>query len=117
MSTHMHPTSILTIDDLDKKVDQTLYRGMIDSLLYLTTSRLDIMFNWFKKSDEYVLKGYNDVDYAGDKIERKSTSRGCHFNGANLLEDYDIFESNIPLLSDNTAAINLSKNPILHSRT
>ncbi|RDX81481.1 Copia protein, partial [Mucuna pruriens] len=31
------------------------------------------------------------------------------------LEDYDIIESNIPLLYDNTTAINLSKNPILHS--
>ena len=28
-----------------RKVDVTLYRGMIDSLLYLTISRLDIMLN------------------------------------------------------------------------
>ena len=28
-----------------KKVDVTLYKGMIGSLLYLTTSRLDIMLN------------------------------------------------------------------------
>ena len=32
------------------------------------------------------------------------------------LEDYQIFESNIPIFCDNTAAICLSKNPILHSR-
>jgi hypothetical protein len=32
------------------------------------------------------------------------------------LEDYQIRISNIPLLCDNTAAICLSKNPILHSR-
>ncbi|RDX77485.1 hypothetical protein CR513_42383, partial [Mucuna pruriens] len=32
------------------------------------------------------------------------------------LEDYDIFVSYIPLFCDNTTAINLSKNPILHSR-
>ncbi|RDX71075.1 Copia protein, partial [Mucuna pruriens] len=31
------------------------------------------------------------------------------------LEDYDIFESSIALLSDNTTAINFSKNPIFHS--
>ncbi|RDX93740.1 hypothetical protein CR513_23957, partial [Mucuna pruriens] len=31
-------------------------------------------------------------------------------------EDYDIFKSNIPLLCDNIAFINLSKNLILHSR-
>nr|KYP57052.1 Retrovirus-related Pol polyprotein from transposon TNT 1-94 [Cajanus cajan] len=33
------------------------------------------------------------------------------------LEDYDIYESNIPVLYDNTAAINISKNLVLHSRT
>ena len=32
------------------------------------------------------------------------------------LEDYQILESNIPIYCDNTAAISLSKNPILHSR-
>jgi len=28
---------------------------------------------------------YNDVDYAGDKVERKSTSGGCHLVGGNLI--------------------------------
>src|ERR1044072_2585120 len=32
------------------------------------------------------------------------------------LEDYQLFESNTPIFCDNTAAISLSKNPILHSR-
>ena len=32
------------------------------------------------------------------------------------LEDYQILESSIPVFCDNTAAICLSKNPILHSR-
>jgi hypothetical protein len=32
------------------------------------------------------------------------------------LEDYQISSNNIPLYCDNTAAIHLSKNPILHSR-
>src|SRR3954452_12698356 len=30
------------------------------------------------------------------------------------LEDYQIYESNIPIFCDNTSAICLSKNPILH---
>jgi hypothetical protein len=34
----------------------------------------------------------------------------------NQLEDLLIFESNIPIFCDNTVAICLSKNPILHSR-
>ena len=32
------------------------------------------------------------------------------------LEEFKIFESNVPILCDNTSAICRSKNPILHSR-
>ena len=32
------------------------------------------------------------------------------------LEDFNIFESNIPIFCDNTSAICLSRNPIFHSR-
>ncbi|KAK2403016.1 hypothetical protein QL285_052490 [Trifolium repens] len=106
----------------------------------------------YKKSLDSKLVGFCDADYAGDKIERKSTSGNCQFIGENLiswaskrqttialstaeaeyisaakcctqllwmkyqLEDYNITESSIPLYCDNTAAIHLSKNPILHSR-
>jgi len=45
MKTPMHSLSILSKDENGKKVDQTIYKGMIDSLLYLTVSRLDIMFS------------------------------------------------------------------------
>ena len=31
--------------ELEKSIDQKLYRGMIEYLLYLTASRLDIMFS------------------------------------------------------------------------
>jgi len=31
------------------------------------------------------LVGFCDVDYAGDRIERKSTSGNCHFLGENLI--------------------------------
>ncbi|CAK8535816.1 unnamed protein product [Lathyrus sativus] len=43
--TPMHPTSILGKEEVSKKVDQKLYRGMIGSLLYLTASRTDILFS------------------------------------------------------------------------
>ena len=33
------------------------------------------------------------------------------------LEDYNIFLNHIPLKCDNTSVINLTKNPIMHSRT
>jgi hypothetical protein len=186
MTTPMHPTSNLSKEEFEGKVDQKLYRGMIGSLLYLTASRPDILFSvclcarfqsdpreshltdvkrifrylkgitnlilLYKKSLDYKLVRLCDADYAGDKIERKFTSGNCQFIGENLiswaskrqatiplstaeaeyisaakcctqllwmkhqLEDYQIRISNIPLLCDNTAAICLSKNPILHSR-
>ena len=95
-------------------------------------------------------KSLCDADYAGDRIERKSTSGNCQFLGENLiswaskrqatialstaeaeyisasscctqllwmkheLEDYQITENCIPIYCDNTTAICLSKNPILH---
>jgi len=45
MNTAMHPTCTLSKQDQGSKVDQKLYRGMIGSLLYLTPSRPDILFN------------------------------------------------------------------------
>ena len=35
----------LTVDLLSKSIDSSLYRSMIDNLLYLTTSRPDIKYN------------------------------------------------------------------------
>src|SRR3954471_4230567 len=43
--TPMHPTCILGKDEVSKKVDQKLYKGMIEYLLYLTASRPYILFN------------------------------------------------------------------------
>jgi len=45
MNTPMHPTCTLSKEDTGSKVDQKLYRGMIDSLLYLTVSRPYILFS------------------------------------------------------------------------
>jgi len=45
MNTPMYPTCILSKEDIGTKVDQKLYRGMIGSLLYLTTSRPNILFS------------------------------------------------------------------------
>ena len=40
----MSTTTKLDKDEKDKNVDEKKYRGMIDSLLYLTSSRPDIMY-------------------------------------------------------------------------
>ena len=45
VSTPMTSSCKLDKDEHGKSVDSKLYRGMIDSLLYLTVSRPDIMFS------------------------------------------------------------------------
>ncbi|GJW80435.1 hypothetical protein Tco_0144410 [Tanacetum coccineum] len=177
----------LTKYDEANSVDSTKYRGMIGSLLYLITSRPDIMFSvclcaCFQENPKtthleavksifrYIRgtihlglcypKGtgvetifYADSDYAGDYVDRKSTSGICTFMGCYLtswfvkkqtalvisttkaeyvfvgkacqqalwmkqaLIDYDIRLDDVLIMCDNKGAIDLSKNPIQHSRT
>jgi hypothetical protein len=45
IKTPMPTNGHLDLDEGGNLVDQTLYRSMIDSLLYLTSSRPDIMFS------------------------------------------------------------------------
>jgi len=45
MSTPTHPTTYLGLDKKFNSLGITEYRQMIGSLLYLTTSKPDIMFN------------------------------------------------------------------------
>ncbi|GJR57142.1 hypothetical protein Tco_1499304 [Tanacetum coccineum] len=123
IKTPMASKTKLTRDEDGEPIDNTKYRGMIASLLYLTTSRLDIMFSvclcarfqeslktshlevvnrifryikgtshlglWYPKGTGVETIVYVDSDHAGDYVDHKSTS----------------------------GAIDLSKNPILHSRT
>src|SRR6266487_2777074 len=109
------PTHLkLTKDEKGVSVDQSLYRSMIGSLLYLTASRPDISFAvgvcaryqadpkmseknpkfvngtlyyWiiYPHSDNSQLIGYCDADWAGSADDRKSTSGGCFFLGENLI--------------------------------
>ncbi|RVW86001.1 Retrovirus-related Pol polyprotein from transposon RE1 [Vitis vinifera] len=40
---------------------------------------------WYPKGDNFELIGYSDADFAGCKVERKSTSGTCHFLGHSLV--------------------------------
>ncbi|GJS75224.1 retrovirus-related pol polyprotein from transposon TNT 1-94 [Tanacetum coccineum] len=184
------PTSTetkLTKDKEGESIDNTKYRGMIGSLLYLMASRPDIMFSvflcarfqeepktshlevvkrifryvkgithlglWYPKGSGIETIVYADSDHAGDYMDRKSTSGICTFMGCCLtswflkkqtalaistteaeyvsaikacqqalwmkqaLVDYGIRLDDIPIMCDNKGAIDLSKNPIQHSRT
>jgi hypothetical protein len=40
---------------------------------------------WYPKGAHFELIGYSDADYAGCKVDRKSTSRTCQFIGRSLV--------------------------------
>ncbi|GJU72756.1 putative ribonuclease H-like domain-containing protein [Tanacetum coccineum] len=76
-----------------KDVDEHLYRSMIGSLMYLTSSRPDIMFAvcqpklglWYPKDSPFHLVAYTNSDYAGASLDTKSTTGGCQFLGCRLI--------------------------------
>ncbi|KAK6148203.1 hypothetical protein DH2020_019115 [Rehmannia glutinosa] len=108
---------------------------------------------WYPKEGGFKLIGYSDSDYAGCRVDRKSTSGTCQMLGNRLvswfskkqnsiatstaeaeyidagsycaqvlwmrqqLRDYDFEEKEIPIICDNTSAIAITQNPVLHSRT
>nr|GFA13200.1 putative ribonuclease H-like domain-containing protein [Tanacetum cinerariifolium] len=61
------------------------YRSMIGSLMYLTSSRIDIMFAACGIDLPFNLVAYSDSDYAGASLDRKSTAGGCQFLGCRLI--------------------------------
>jgi len=118
-TTPMSTSCYMDVDAVGIVVDQTKYRGLIGSLLYLTASRPNIMFVvclcarfqsnlkesylkvakrimkylkgtstvglWYPSHSLVHLVGYSDSDFAGCKLDRKSTSGTCHLLGSNLI--------------------------------
>ncbi|GJU38123.1 hypothetical protein Tco_1186477 [Tanacetum coccineum] len=79
----MVPPNNLGPDLSGKVVNETQYRGMIGSLMYLKgTTSLGL---WYPKCSGFDLKGYSDSDYAGCNMDRKSTSGACQFLGGKLV--------------------------------
>ncbi|GKC14001.1 putative ribonuclease H-like domain-containing protein, partial [Tanacetum coccineum] len=142
-STPMETNKALTKDEDGEDVDVHLYRSMIGSLMYLTSSRLDIMFS----------DSFSDSDYTGASLDMKSTTGGCQFLGSRLISwqckkqivmanstseaeyidashcygqvlwiqnqmlnyGYNFMQTKIHV--DNESAICVVKNPIYHSKT
>ncbi|GJW02499.1 hypothetical protein Tco_1561355 [Tanacetum coccineum] len=69
-------------DEDGKEVDVYIYRSMIGSLMYLTSSRPDIMFAVVSVRS---ILTYTDSDYARASLDRKSTTGGCQFLGCRLI--------------------------------
>ncbi|GKE84806.1 retrovirus-related pol polyprotein from transposon TNT 1-94, partial [Tanacetum coccineum] len=83
VKTPMVPPNNLGPDLAGKPVNETSYRGMIGSLMYLKdTSTLGL---YYPKCSGFDLKGYSDSDYAGCNMDRKSTSGACQILGGKLV--------------------------------
>ncbi|GJY33760.1 hypothetical protein Tco_0418229, partial [Tanacetum coccineum] len=107
--------SKLDEDLLGIPVDQTRYRQMIRSLLYLTASRPDLVFAvymcaryqskptkkhleavkrvfWYLKDTAMALTAYTDADHAGCQDTRRSTSGSAQFLGDKEQVENGVFE-------------------------
>ncbi|GKB85864.1 putative ribonuclease H-like domain-containing protein [Tanacetum coccineum] len=92
-STPMDTEKPLLKDSDGDDVDVHLYRSMIGSLMYLTSSRKDVMFVVCacarfqvtpKVSHSHVVKRIFS-DYARASLDRKLTTGGCQFLGCRLI--------------------------------
>ncbi|GJV09192.1 hypothetical protein Tco_1346848 [Tanacetum coccineum] len=88
----MLPPNNLGPDESGVSINETLFRGMIRLLMYLTASRSDIQFStclvlglWYPKESGFDLKAYSDSDYAGCNLDRKSISKGYQIHGGKLV--------------------------------
>ncbi|GJU18095.1 putative reverse transcriptase, RNA-dependent DNA polymerase [Tanacetum coccineum] len=130
-STPMETQKPLLKDENGKEV--MLYRSMIGSLMYLTSSRPDIIYLkgqpklglWYPKDSPFDLVAYTDSDYAGASLDRKSTTGGCQFLSCcgqvlwiqNQLLDYGYNFMHTKIYIDNESTICIVKNPVFHLKT
>nr|GEY16946.1 retrovirus-related Pol polyprotein from transposon TNT 1-94 [Tanacetum cinerariifolium] len=123
----MVPGTKLKNDD-GEKVDSTLFKQIVGSLMYITNTRPDLQFVRWKGE----LKVYADSDYAGDLNDRKSTtgyvvlwdgaaitwaSRKQSIVALYSTEEFGSDTSEATKIQcDNTSAIKLSKNLVFHGK-
>ncbi|GKD39976.1 putative ribonuclease H-like domain-containing protein, partial [Tanacetum coccineum] len=106
-NTPMETHKPLLKDADGEDVDEHMYRSMIGSLMYLTSSRPDI------------------IDYAGASLDRKSKTGGCQFLGCRLIswkckKQTVVANSTTKaeyIYIDNESTICIVKNPVFHSKT
>nr|GEW72740.1 hypothetical protein [Tanacetum cinerariifolium] len=112
----------LKLDLVGKPVDHTDYRIMIGSLMYVTSSRPDIVFAtclWYPKDSCFDLTAYSDADHAGCHLDRKIESEYVAVSICcaqvlwmrTQLTDYDFFYDKVPIYCDSKSAIAISCNP------
>ncbi|GJR62319.1 putative ribonuclease H-like domain-containing protein [Tanacetum coccineum] len=99
-----------------------VYRSMIGSLMYLTTSRLDIMFAVYAcaRDSPFELEAFLNSDYGGANLDRKSKTGGCQFLGRRLISwqcKKQTIVANSTTKAEYVSAADCFKNLVYHSRT
>nr|GEY94771.1 uncharacterized mitochondrial protein AtMg00810-like [Tanacetum cinerariifolium] len=92
-STPMDTEKLLLKDPSGEDVDVHTYISMMGSLMYLTSSRPDIIYLkgkphlglWYPKDSPFNLVAYSDSDYVGASLDMKSITGGCQFFGCRLI--------------------------------
>ncbi|GJW76943.1 putative ribonuclease H-like domain-containing protein [Tanacetum coccineum] len=115
-STPMETNKALTKDEDGEDVNVHLYRSMIGSLMYLSSSRPDIMF----LDSPFILEAFSDSDYAGASLDRKSTRGGCQFLSSRLISWQCKKQTVVANLTTEDEYIAASycrgQNPVYHSK-
>ncbi|GJX39767.1 retrovirus-related pol polyprotein from transposon TNT 1-94 [Tanacetum coccineum] len=84
VDTPMVERSKLDEDLFGIPVNQTRYRSMVGSLMYLTASTIN-MGLWYSKDTAMALTTYTDADHAGCQDTRRSTSGSAQLLGDKLV--------------------------------
>jgi hypothetical protein len=75
-----------------KEFHFVVVKRILRYLVYTSTLRL-----WYPKGSTFELVGYSDSDWAGDKVDQKSTSRACQFIGRSLVSGSSKKQNSISL--------------------
>nr|GFA25993.1 hypothetical protein [Tanacetum cinerariifolium] len=119
----METSKPLLKDENAEDVDFHLYRSMIGSLMYLASSRPNIMFA--VSDSPFDLEAYTDSDCAGASLDRKSTTEeyvaasNCYGQVLwiqNKMLDYGYNFMNTKIFIDNESTICIVKNLVFHSK-
>ncbi|GJX47461.1 retrovirus-related pol polyprotein from transposon TNT 1-94 [Tanacetum coccineum] len=130
----MLPRNNLGPDESGVSVNDTLFKDMIGSLMYLIGSRLDIQFSTCfyamyqvnpKESHLVAVKRIFSAKKQSSAAMSSAKAEyvdviGCYAQVLwikSQLVDYDVLYDKVLILCDNTSAIVIFNNPVLHSRT
>ncbi|GKC46779.1 hypothetical protein Tco_1064501 [Tanacetum coccineum] len=106
----MVPPNNLGLDLSGKAVNETQYRGTPNLGLWYQKCSGKLVC-WSAKKQQYVAMSLVEAEYI--------VAAGCCANilwMKSQLTDYDIIYEKVPIFCDNTSAIAISNNPVLHSR-